>query len=153
MMNRPLGAKVRTWLFGTALLALGGALRTAALPSGEPPGTDEAIATRAGPHGAAHVGSLPSAFPEAADQVLPSVVMIRNTPTLAARSPDRGPLPDKGLHRTPSGDLDHHSEFRRFLRNMPFGDLHRMQFVVLRTRPEDAIHGECRQPGARRQRA
>ena len=72
--------------------------------------------------------SLSKAFRDAASQVLPSVVMITNTPAVARQSEERGPKPPTGDNEpqmpfgfkgTPFGDLFKNPEFRHFFKEFP----------------------------------
>jgi serine protease Do len=82
-------------------------------------------ANEQGKTGATYAKSLSTAFHDAASKVLPSVVMITNTPAIA-QSEERKPAPDGnseempfGFKGTPFGDLLKNPEFRHFFKEFP----------------------------------
>jgi serine protease Do len=77
--------------------------------------------------------SLSNAFHNAASRVLPAVVMITNTPTMAERSSDRKSAPDQnsedmpfGFRGMPFGDLFRNPQFRQFFKESPSGPMPEM---------------------------
>lgn len=146
-MNRKcLGFTGRTWLVGAGLLvalsALGlavdaashhankgaAASATAWYSDASPPSSATAMAGHAKAtakediRAPGYAKALSSAFRHAAHKVLPSVVMITNTPAMSQRSskseqgPEETPFGFKGM---PFGDLFKNPEFRRFFKELP----------------------------------
>ena len=107
-------SKTRYWLLAAVGLGLIGLVVASSLPSvaADP-------AAKSGKQAASYAKSLSNAFREAADQVLPSVVMIRTRPALAERSSDDKPNLNDSFEGSPFGDLFQSPEFRRFFRDMP----------------------------------
>ena len=73
---------------------------------------------------------MSKAFHEAASKVLPSVVMITNSPAMAEKSSDRQSAPDQnseempfGFKGTPFGDLFKNPELHRFFKQFPSGPM------------------------------
>jgi len=147
-MNKQVcGVRVRTWLAGVAVVALVGALAFAAgalhkAPSANAtddhvawyvdtttPTSDQHMVTpaklgaKAGSEQPAdYANSLSKAFRDAAEQVLPSVVMITNTPAVAQVSDDQGRPPEKWWEENPFGDMFPGlpgPELHRFFRELP----------------------------------
>jgi serine protease Do len=156
-MNKQIyGVKLRTWLAGVAVVALVGALAFAAgslhkAPNANAtddhvawyvdtttPTSDQHMATPAkldaktgSGQGADYANNLSKAFRDAADQVLPSVVMITNTPAVAEASNDQGRPPEKWWDENPFGDM---------FPGLPGPDLHRF-FRELPSVPQMPRHG------------
>lgn len=83
MSGSVLGLRARTWFAGVVVLTLAGFLAVGALPGN----ADVQKAPAVKPEQAtSYAKTLSTAFREAADKVLPSVVMIRTTPKLARNS-------------------------------------------------------------------
>jgi len=78
-----------------------------------------------------YANNLSKAFRDAADQVLPSVVMITNTPAVAQVSNDQGRPPEKWWDENPFGDM---------FPGLPGPDLHRF-FRELPSLPQMPRHG------------
>ena len=75
---------------------------------------------------AAYARELSTVFHDAAEKVLPSVVMITNTPAVVERSNKKGTSPDEnsrdysfGFKGTPFGDLFNNPQFRQFFKELP----------------------------------
>ena len=120
-MNRVvLGMRVRAWLALVAVMALAGTLVVASLPvAADKPSESGAPAAVAGGN---YAKTLSAAFRQAADRVLPSVVLIRNVPVLAERSGDSGTPSEDDLSGDPFAEFFRHNpELRRFFRD--FGGL------------------------------
>ncbi len=84
-----------------------------ATPASGQPTAGQATAGETAPNASANYAkSLSKVFRDAASRVLPSVVMITNTPTVAQMSGNRKSLPDDNAEETPFG-----------LKGTPFGDL------------------------------
>ena len=73
---------------------------------------------------------MSQAFHEAASKVLPSVVMITNTPAMAEKPSDQKSAPDQnseempfGFKGTPFGDLFNNPEFHHFFKQFPSGPM------------------------------
>jgi len=118
-----LGSGLKLWLVSVALLALVGSLVAANLPD-KSAGSGQ-VERDVAVHSAR---ALSQAFRNAAKDVLPSVVMIRTVPQVAARTSPRNqggsgqgaesPLP--GFRGTPFEDLfKNHPEMRRFFEEGP----------------------------------
>jgi serine protease Do len=113
-----LGRKAGLFLVGIALLSLVGFIAA---------GATSAPTDHAADPGSSYAQSLSHAFREAAEEILPAVVMIKNTPTLAENSGDRENEPNGELDQIPFGDLPgspfgdlfQNPEFRRFFRDLP----------------------------------
>ena len=113
----------RTWFAGVVLIALVATITAAAMSKD----ADSKKAKKSIHHDTSYAKTLSTAFREAADTVLPSVVMIRNRPSIAERSGDRGPVAEERFkdvpfgqfEGTPFGDLFTNPEFRRFFKEMP----------------------------------
>jgi serine protease Do len=72
--------------------------------------------------GASYAKTLSTAFREAASKVLPSVVMITNTPAVNRQSDDSGGSEGFSLDESPFGDLlKNDPRFRDFFHNFPKG--------------------------------
>jgi serine protease Do len=148
--------KPRTWLAGVAVVALVGALAFAAgtlqkaanvntdgdqvawYVDTTTPTSDQHMVTPAKLDAKAGAGrpadyanSLSKAFRDAAEQVLPSVVMITNTPAVAQASNDQGRPPEKWWGDNPFDDM---------LPGFPGPDLHRF-FKELPSIPQMPRHG------------
>ncbi len=147
MKKQMFGLKLRTWLAGFAVAALVGTLAFAvgamqtsasATPaSGSTPwyadtGTQSALDHEASPASAAttagsaeaaiYANSLSRAFRDAAEKVLPSVVMITNTPAVAEVPEGRIQPPDELWGDSPFGDMlpgFPGPDLRRFFRELP----------------------------------
>jgi serine protease Do len=156
-MNKQIcGVRRRTWLAGLAVVALVGALAFAAGSLHKAPNanaTDDHVAwyvdtttpasnqhmvtpakidAKAGSgQSADYANSLSKAFRDAAEQVLPSVVMITNTPAVAQVSNDQGRPPENWWDENPFGDM---------FPGLPGPDLHRF-FRELPSVPEMPRHG------------
>ncbi|NUQ60856.1 MAG: Do family serine endopeptidase [Pirellulales bacterium] len=120
MNSLVLGVRARTWITGAMLLVLAGFLAMGALPGVAEVKKAEPLAK--GEQAASYAKTLSAAFREAADEVLPAVVMIRNTPKLAARSSSRRPPrePLEEFEGTPFEDFfGQRPELRRFFRELP----------------------------------
>jgi len=109
MNRRFLGVRVRTLFACIALLALGGLLAAGAIA------TDTSTKTSA----ASDARALSKAFREAAEQVLPSVVMITNKPAVAEKSQQGESSPEDLFEGTPFEDFFGNPEFRRFFKDLP----------------------------------
>ncbi|HUT89415.1 MAG TPA: Do family serine endopeptidase [Thermoguttaceae bacterium] len=146
-MNRSIfGVRLRTWLAGLGVLALvaglafsAGAVRHQATASQHnqvpwyadntaPSGVDHAAIPAALPAGekadpaADFANGLSRAFRQAAEKVLPSVVMITNTPAVEQASANQPNPPEKWWNEEPFGDMFPGSpgpDLRRFFREMP----------------------------------
>ncbi len=120
-----LGLRPRTWLATISLFALLVVFAGASIPTDATThNTARPTAAVVNPSGSTYAKTLSRAFREAADKVLPSVVMIRNEPTLAARTPNRtpvpnAPVPNQGQELLPFGDRDLHPDLRRFFKELP----------------------------------
>ena len=75
---------------------------------------------------AKYAKALSAAFHQAAEKVLPSVVMITNTPAAAEKPSNKDMSPDEnsqnmpfGFKGSPFGDLLNNPQFRRFFKEMP----------------------------------
>jgi len=126
-MNRVLlGLRIRNWLLVAALVALAGLLaveanqRTSAAQKDpdSPASTSESGAV-------GYAKSLSKAFREAAEKVLPSVVLVESHPAVVSQ-PQRGEremAPDEDdLFEGPFGDLFRNNpDMRRFFRDLPRG--------------------------------
>jgi len=145
MSKKWLGSVSRTWLAGAGLVvmlgaiavAVGGTLHHADKATttawySDANAADTATAERPNATGkdtepaSRYAKSLSAAFHGVADKVLPSVVMITNTPAMADRSSDRKFTPEResegmpfGFKGTPFGDLFKNPEFRQFFKNAP----------------------------------
>jgi serine protease Do len=153
MNTKWLGFKTRTWIVSIAVAALLGTLALAAGSAAHratkgnaadhsawyaDTGSREAAASTATPAtsdtakaaaAANYAKQLSGVFHEAAAKVLPSVVMITNTPGMAERSREkRHPEPSSdedsedfpfGFKGTPFGDLFKSPRFREFFRELP----------------------------------
>jgi serine protease Do len=141
-----LGPKARTWLAGTVLLTLAGFVAMGTLP-----GKADEKAEKAPPaaksaeveHATSYAKSLSTAFRAVADEVLPSVVMIRNVPKAqqeAESSESNGDEEDQQgqaepfdqFKGTPFEDLFRRQpELRRFFEQGPHGRMpHRSEMSV-----------------------
>ncbi len=135
-MNAPVrGLKARTWLAGIALLTLAGFVAFGALAGSaddKTPSKQKASSAQV-ERATSYAKSLSAAFRAAADEVLPSVVMIRNTPKAVqeendAKSPDAKDLgrdnPMKQFEGTPFEDMFRNQpELRKFFDQMPRGQM------------------------------
>jgi serine protease Do len=122
--------KTRTWYMAIALAALVGLIGTQSLTlhatpivsSGDHPVVAAANTTESTP-GKSYGESMSKAFRDAARQVLPSVVMITNTPAIVkthANSPADRDLAESPFAGTPFGDMFKNSpEIRRFYKEVP----------------------------------
>ncbi len=128
MNGSVLGLRARTWFVGTVLLTLAGFLAMGALPgtAGVQKTATQVEGEQVKPEKAtSYAKTLSKAFREAAEDVLPSVVMIRKTPKLAQRSsersqPQEGRSPFQQFEGTPFEDFfGEQPELRRFFREMP----------------------------------
>lgn len=90
--------------------------------------------------------SLSQAFREAADEVPPSVLMIRRIPLVAVRSPNRGPSPDEGPENSPFGDLNRIPELRRFFENQPVNTVEDFHAALNDSPPEEGVLLPVRNP-------
>ena len=148
--------RLRTWLAGVAVVALVGTLAFAAGSLKKEPNattTDDHVAwyvdtttptgdqhmatpakldakTDSG-QGADYANNLSKAFRDAAEQVLPSLMMIINTPAVEQVSNDQGRSPDKWWGENPFGDM---------FPGLPGQDLHRF-FKELPSVPQMPRHG------------
>ncbi len=126
------GVRVRRWLVGTAVLALVGFVALGTLPgvADVNKNVNKAEPLAKGEKATSYAKTLSTAFREAADEVLPSVVMIRTTPKIVQRStPERSPRggrdPLEQFKGTPFEDFFGEDFFgdqpgtRRFFREMP----------------------------------
>jgi serine protease Do len=114
--------KTRTYLMVAVVVALAGALAAVAMTTeATAPAQNAPVAAKptSPGSGATYANTLSQAFREAADHVLPSVVMIRNEPTFAARTPLRDSSPDEEPPLSPFGDLNRHPDLRRFFEGLP----------------------------------
>ena len=139
--------KLQTWLVGVAVVALVGTLAFAAGSLNKAPNataTDDHIAWYAGAttptsdqymatpakldakagseQPADYANSLSKAFRDAAEQVLPSVVMITNMPAVAQVSNGQGRPPQQRWNENPFGDMFPGlpgPELHRFFRELP----------------------------------
>jgi serine protease Do len=75
---------------------------------------------------ATYAKALSTVFHDAAEKVLPAVVMITNTPSVVERTNKKGMSPDENSHDfsfgfkgTPFGDLLHNPQFRQFFKELP----------------------------------
>jgi serine protease Do len=123
MNGSVLGLRVRTWFVGIALLTLAGFLAMGALPGNAD--VSKAAPALKSEQATSYAKTLSTAFREAADEVLPSVVMIRKIPKFAQRSTQDGrPLEDFSpfdeFEGTPFEDFfGRQPEWRRFFRELP----------------------------------
>ncbi len=118
--------KTRVWVVAFALLAVVGLIaagsmavdkttKTASLTSHTPQKTSQAAAK-----GVSYAKTLSTAFREAASKVLPSVVMITNTPAASDQADDANGSEEFGLNDSPFGDLfKNNPQFRQFFHNVP----------------------------------
>jgi len=128
MERRCCGLRLRTWLLGAALLAMVGLIAAGSLAT-------EAKVQQNNPHSAlaaklvspsapptGYAQELSKAFRDAADRVLPSVVMIRTTP-VAVKTPENNegemPLPENPFKGTPFEDMFKNPQFHQFFKGMP----------------------------------
>ncbi len=117
--------KVRVWVVAIALLAIVGLIaagsvavektKTTSLTSHATQKTSPAAVK-----GASYAKTLSTAFREAASKVLPSVVMITNTPAAGNQADDASGSEEFGLDDSPFGDLfKNNPQFRQFFHNLP----------------------------------
>ncbi|MBN2474196.1 MAG: Do family serine endopeptidase [Pirellulales bacterium] len=153
MNTRLCGPRARSWLAVAALLAIGGTLAFAASSmskglSPSPASTsatwyadtvapntldhavklvDAQVAPQAGP-AANYAKDLSKSFRQAAEKVLPSVVMITNSPRVQQQTSGQAPAPNEGWQEipfgegfkgSPFGDMFRNPELRRFFKEMP----------------------------------
>jgi serine protease Do len=150
MSKKCFGLRTPTWLAGVGLLVVLSTLAFAAVAVSREAGKSNASSTTAwysentpssyrsptaehpqasseNPESAIrYAKSLSEAFHDAASKVLPSVVMITNTPAVVQESESLKPSPDEnseaipfGFKGTPFGDLFKNPEFRRFFKELP----------------------------------
>ena len=153
MNTRFCGLRARSWLAVTALLAIAGTVAFAAgsmskglNPSHSSASTpwyadttapktfdraakfvDAKVATQTSPE-TGYAKDLSKAFRQAAEKVLPSVVMITNSPRTQQQARSRAPAPDEGWREipfgegfrgSPFGDMFRNPELRRYFKEMP----------------------------------
>ncbi len=153
MNGKCLGFKGRTWLTGVGLLVVLSAIAlavdvashhvnqgkatsaTAWYSDTSQPSSATVMAGRANAPAKeksptpGYAKALSSAFRDAASKVLPSVVMITNTPTMAARPSARGQTPEEmpfGFKGMPFGDMFKNPEFRQYFKEFPSNPLPEM---------------------------
>ena len=106
------------WFWGLMAVAILGMVAGAVLyaDAGKDRGGPSALAEK----GNNYAKTLSTAFREAADQVLPSVVMISTAPKATPRAELKGPSNDDEDEAAPFGDLFRQNpELRRFFKDMP----------------------------------
>jgi serine protease Do len=117
--------KARVWVVAIALLAIVGLIaagsmavdktKTTSLTSHAPQKTSQAAEK-----GVSYAKTLSTAFREAASKVLPSVVMITNTPAAGNQADDANGSEEFGFDDSPFGDLfKNNPQFRQFFHNLP----------------------------------
>jgi serine protease Do len=117
--------KTRIWVVAIALLAIMGLIaagsmavdktKAVSLTSGAPQ-----KASPAAEKGVSYAKTLSTAFREAARKVLPSVVMITNTPAAGDQADDAAGSEEFGSDDSPFGDLfKNNPQFRQFFHNLP----------------------------------
>ncbi len=138
--------KTRAWIIGFCVLAMVGTLTFAAgsyarqaqnaLSTAWYADTSPSVNTNSAPSTAnagneklpmaAYARELSEVFHNAAEKVLPSVVMITNTPVAAEQSDNKGKSPDEnsgeypfGFKGAPFGDLFNNPQFRQFFKEFP----------------------------------
>jgi serine protease Do len=124
-MNRNfLGVRARTWVVGVFLVLVAGLVSMSIDFKGRAVAQTPAAPAAGGDGGATYAKSLSKAFREAAQKVLPSVVMIKHVATakeVAAEGPEAG---DDDSEESPFGDMmpglrNVPPELRDFFRQMP----------------------------------
>ena len=132
MNRRFLGVRARTWTAGIAVViavaAICSAVGICERVLAQAPASNPAVVTT--PSEAANSArALSQAFREAAQKVLPSVVMIRHQ--LAMEEPKgQGDNSNEDMNQSPFGDMMPMlpPEFRKFFREMPRGPRARTRF-------------------------
>ncbi len=141
METKYVRSRARTWLAAVAIVAVLGGLVVAASAMSHHAGKDHAATGTAWYAAAGQASDRPMAandavkyakemshaFHEAASKVLPSVVMITNTPATAEKPSAHKSSPDQnseeipfGLKGAPFGDLfNNHPELRQFFKQFP----------------------------------
>jgi len=118
MSRRILGLRTRTWVAAATLVAMAVLVWGVTGAKDHAAAQGPAVAAASPTDGAAsYAKTLSKAFREAAQKVLPAVVMIKNVPR-AGQPSQRQMAPDEAVPLDPFGDMLP-PEFRRFFKDMP----------------------------------
>jgi serine protease Do len=119
-----LQTKTRVWVVAIALLAIVGLIAAGSMAVDRTTTSLTSHASQktsqAAEKGVSYAKTLSTAFREAAKKVLPSVVMITNTPAAGQQADDASGSDEFGLDGSPFGDLfKSNPQFRQFFHNVP----------------------------------
>ena len=119
MNRRFFGVGVRAWAAALALVAVVGVASVSIGPRDHAAAQGPAVAASGGEQGAtSYAKSLSKAFREAAQKVLPAVVMIKNVPAVHHQAQEQEETPEGPSDENPFGDMMP-PEFRHFFKQFP----------------------------------
>ena len=119
MNRRFFGMQVRAWAVALAVVAVVGAVSVSIGPKDQAAAQGPAVAASGGEQGGtSYAKSLSKAFREAAQKVLPAVVMIKNVPIIHQQAQEQEETPENPSDENPFGDMLP-PEFRHFFKQFP----------------------------------